>query len=164
LLAQNFQLYESLGLLKTLRESELSSEEKALEEEIGRIEAEMAEVEQSKCSKLYFGKTLKVSAKKGKHSESTNRTLLPAALIPDGVKIEMLEEGQLGLVAAQDFEEGSVVFQESPLGISDFFFQFVLLLFLIDRGGERFGMFGMYAALGAAQGDCRGSGRAGDEQ
>jgi hypothetical protein len=54
LLAQNFQLYESLGLLKTLRESELSSEEKALEEEIGRIEAEMAEVEQSKCKQVVF--------------------------------------------------------------------------------------------------------------
>ena len=44
------------------------------------------------------------------------RTLLPPSRLPEGVEIQMLDQGELGLFATEDFDEGTVVFQESPLG------------------------------------------------
>jgi len=96
LLAMNFQLYESLETLQKLRGPRQVAEIAALEKEINRIEEEMHQFAP------------------GQHRD---RQLLPQRMLPEGVKLKAQDDGQLGLYAARDFEEGEVVFQESPLAV-----------------------------------------------
>ena len=50
-LAKSMQLHEALGLLQSLRNSELSAEQTVLEDEIDRIDAEMQQ-EGNRCKEI----------------------------------------------------------------------------------------------------------------